>query len=244
MSTVLELNPRLLPEAKREDVPVEAAWQRADFATFEACHFSPPIAEEQIGGLIRQVFLQKGKKRARQVLFSAVDEDANIANLCMMIGNALNRHDSGTTCVVEAVPRSSAKRVHTIQDPIARQPKFGTLRDAAQQLSDRLWFMTTEMLREDGARHWSASWIRGRLAELRLDFDYTVLQGPAAGSHDDACLLASLCDGIVLVLRANSTRRMVAAKIKEKLHSADVRILGAVMTERTFPIPETIYRKL
>jgi Mrp family chromosome partitioning ATPase len=49
---------------------------------------------------------------------------------------------------------------------------------------------------------------------------------------------------MVLVLEANSTRRAGAQKVKEKLHSANARLLGAVLSERTFPIPETIYKKL
>ncbi|MBV8050487.1 MAG: hypothetical protein JOZ80_04825 [Acidobacteriaceae bacterium] len=71
-----------------------------------------------------------------------------------------------------------------------------------------------------------------------------MLEGPAIGSHDEAMQLARLCDGIVLVVRANKTRRIVAQEIREKLRSANARLLGVVMTERTLPIPEAIYRKL
>jgi Mrp family chromosome partitioning ATPase len=46
------------------------------------------------------------------------------------------------------------------------------------------------------------------------------------------------------VVQANSTHREVARKAKESLDSAKVRILGAVLNERTFPVPESLYRKL
>ena len=90
----------------------------------------------------------------------------------------------------------------------------------------------------------SATWLRDRLSELRQQFDYTVLYGPPAGAGSEAALLASLCDGMVLVLEADSTRRVAAQKVKEKLHSANARLLGAILSERTFPIPETIYKNL
>jgi protein-tyrosine kinase len=241
MSTTLEVIPHVVEWGA---VPGGEKSERIRFATDQDRYACPSIAEQQIAGLVRQIFLRGRKRNARQVLFSAVDEGADIATLCMMVGNALNQQNSGTTCVIEAVPGWKAKEARAIDAPIFRQPKFGILRDAARQLRERLWFMPSEVLREDGVPHWSASWIRGRLAELRLDFDYTILQGPAVGSHDEACLLSSLCDGIVLVLRANSTRRLVAQKVTEKLQAANIRILGAVMTERTFPIPEAIYRKL
>jgi Mrp family chromosome partitioning ATPase len=49
---------------------------------------------------------------------------------------------------------------------------------------------------------------------------------------------------MVLVVQANSTRRVTAQKVKEKLQAANARLLGTVLSERTFPIPETIYKKL
>jgi hypothetical protein len=46
------------------------------------------------------------------------------------------------------------------------------------------------------------------------------------------------------VLGAHSTRRATARKIKETLEAAQARILGTVLSERTFPVPERIYRRL
>ncbi|MBV8050100.1 MAG: hypothetical protein JOZ80_02855, partial [Acidobacteriaceae bacterium] len=213
MSTVLELLPQMIGEEER-DASSEAACRKTRVAIEGGCCAYPGVVEGQISGLVRQLFLQRQRKKPRQVLFSSVGEEGEIGSLCMMVGRALNLQDSGTTCVVEALPCDTATEVRAIDDPVSRQAKFGLLRDAAQQVSDRLWFMRRELLREDGALHWSASWIRGRLAELRLDFDYTVLEGPAIGSHDEAMQLARLCDGIVLVVRANKTRRIVAQEIR------------------------------
>jgi len=89
----------------------------------------------------------------------------------------------------------------------------------------------------------SAVWLRARLAELRLEFDYTVLEGPVA-AHSEAAALGGLSDGLVLVLQANSTRRVTAQKAKERLSSANARLLGTVLTGRTFPIPEALYQRL
>jgi Mrp family chromosome partitioning ATPase len=47
-----------------------------------------------------------------------------------------------------------------------------------------------------------------------------------------------------LVLEANSTRREAALQVAENLRAANIRILGAVLNKRTFPIPETLYNRL
>ena len=83
-----------------------------------------------------------------------------------------------------------------------------------------------------------------RLVELRNEFEYSVIHGPAAGISSEAALLGELADGIILVLGANSTRRATARKIKDTLEATRSRILGTVLSERTFPIPERIYRRL
>jgi hypothetical protein len=243
MSTLIELMPRVVEEeaarAATIEVPAEAApatrasrWNLASFA------------EEQICGLVRQLFLPGPNKNVRQILFSPVDDETEVAELCMAVGEALAWKDSGTTCVLEALSPRSTADVCAIDGACHLQKRFGVLRDASQQLSSRLWFTPREVLLEGRGARFSAEWLRGRLAELRLEFDYTILQGPAAGLHDEATLIGSLCDGVVLVLRANRTRRLAAQSVKEKLRLAKVRVLGAVLSERTFPIPEAIYRRL
>ena len=57
-------------------------------------------------------------------------------------------------------------------------------------------------------------------------------------------MLARNAEGVVLVLRANSSRREAARKAVRDLEAANVRVLGAVLNHRTFPVPESIYRKL
>jgi Mrp family chromosome partitioning ATPase len=57
-------------------------------------------------------------------------------------------------------------------------------------------------------------------------------------------VLGHLVDGVALVLKANSSRRDSARDIIQLLQSSNVRVLGAVLNQRTFPIPERIYNRL
>jgi Mrp family chromosome partitioning ATPase len=49
---------------------------------------------------------------------------------------------------------------------------------------------------------------------------------------------------VVVVVGAHSTRRETARKAKESLDAAHVHLLGTVLNNRTFPIPEALYRRL
>jgi hypothetical protein len=205
------------------------------------------FAEEQIRGLVRQVFLTGWPRPCRQVVFSPVDRGSDIAPICMQVGQTLADEGSGVACVVEACPTGREKEATLLRDRLAEvsgEKRFGTLRDLSQQLSPSLWFMPRNVFLGGNENGFSTAWLRARLAELRLEFDYTVLHGPAAGAGSEAALLGATCDGLVLVLQANTTRRATAQRVKETLHSANARLLGTVLSERTFPIPRAIYRRL
>jgi len=82
------------------------------------------------------------------------------------------------------------------------------------------------------------------LAELRNDFEYAVIHGPEAGASSESALLGQLAEGIILVIEAHNTRKATARKIKETLEDSQSRILGTVLSQRTFPVPEKLYRRL
>jgi Mrp family chromosome partitioning ATPase len=82
------------------------------------------------------------------------------------------------------------------------------------------------------------------MMELSKEFDYVLIDAPPVSSYADAVLLGQMADGVILVVEANSTRRGTARMVKETFEGAKVRLLGAILNNRTFPIPEALYRKL
>ena len=203
------------------------------------------FAEEQIRGLVRQVFLPGWPRPCRQVVFSPVDQGLDIASICMQVGQTVAEEGSGVACVVDASSGGKREGTFTDRSPAGDgEKRFGSLRDLSQQLSANLWFMPRSVFLGGSQNVLSTAWLRARLAELRLEFDYTVLQGPASGAGTEAALLGATCDGLVLVLQANATRRATAQRVKETLHSANARLLGTVLSDRSFPIPRAIYRRL
>jgi len=227
--------------------PGTAEIEREEFCSPRPVVWDPgSFAEEQVRGLVRQVFFPGWPKPARQVVFSAVDPDTDVSDICLRVGLTLSEQGSGSTCLVEA-ERSG----HGLDEAIEKIglnliPVHGTadLLDPSRKRSEQLCLVPRNVFLGENGSGSSGAWLRDRLAELRRSFDYTIIHGPAAGIHTEAALLGSLCDGVVLVVEANSTRRQTAQKVKEKLHSANARLLGAVLSQRTFPIPQAIYRRL
>ena len=86
--------------------------------------------------------------------------------------------------------------------------------------------------------------LQARINELRNEFAYILVDSPPVSEHTDAILLGRLADGAVMVLESNATRREVARIAKEDLEAAQVRVLGAVLNKRTFPIPQFLYDRV
>jgi Mrp family chromosome partitioning ATPase len=103
-----------------------------------------------------------------------------------------------------------------------------------------LWLVPDKVTQE---KHDSVS-LHVFLGELRHEFEYSIVQGQPAGESSVTTEMAQIADGVVLVVSAERTRRAAACKIKEMLEAAQVRLLGAVLSDREFPIPERIYRRL
>jgi Mrp family chromosome partitioning ATPase len=79
---------------------------------------------------------------------------------------------------------------------------------------------------------------------LRQYFEYVLIDAPALNLGNDGIMLSQAAEGVVLVLKANASRREAARVAVQELQDAGGRVLGAVLNQRTFPIPQAIYSKL
>ncbi len=217
-------------EAPIQQVEVFCAtndWSREDFA------------REQIRGLVQRVFFASGGRPVTQVVFSAAEPQTDVAGICEQVGWALALETSAHIAVVGREKRAGG----TARDGPWNAGR-AAIKSWSTQTAANLWrvpgFAGRECNEESGTGRFWSSW----LAELRSEFEYAVVQGPAAGISSEAALMGQLTDGIILVVGAHSTRRATARKIKETLEGAQSRILGTVLSERRFPVPERIYRRL
>jgi hypothetical protein len=197
------------------------------------------FASEQIRGLVRRVFFLHGNGNTpvKQVVFSPAEAYIDIAHICLQVAMALAAE---TRCQVALVDHDEA--VTEIHSHV-RFASISSIHSRSTQITGNLWQVPLNGLGDGQKSGTGIHWL-SCLAELRTEFEYAVIRGPAAGTSSDAALLGQLTDGIILVLGAHRTRRATALKVKEALVATRSHILGTVLSERTFPIPEGIYRRL
>src|ERR1051326_2896911 len=238
MSTLTDFSANVRQEVvtAREAEPTESRAARAGRTRSEQ-----DFAEEQLRNLVRQLFSPGWPTPMCQVAFCPVESEANVVAICTRLARTLAAQTTGTVCVVNtAVGPGIGSADRCIGG--SENHRLGTLRDRSPQLTDRIWIMPREIFL-NWKENISLVALRARLAEIRLEFDYTIMCGPPASSGE-AELLASMCECVVLVLKANSTRRIAAQKVIQRLRAANVSLLGTVLSNRQFPVPDAIYRRL
>jgi capsular exopolysaccharide synthesis family protein len=204
---------------------------------------------EEITKVVQRVFLLPGNDAPRTVVFSGTEPGNGCSWVSARVAEVLAGQVSGSVCLVDANLRNpglheqfGAENVSGLTDALRlREP----IRSFAQPLScPRLWLVSSGSPAEDGQSLLSSDRMRLRMTELRTEFDYVLIDTAAISSSHDATVLGSATDGLVLVLKANSSRRESARGAMHDLRAAKVRVLGAVLNQRTFPIPQSIYDKL
>jgi hypothetical protein len=210
----------------------------------EPAGWSPEsFARQQIRGLVRQVFFSNAARPVRQVVCSALEPESDMRSLCRSMGEALALQTPATVAVVGGYPRLLQEADAQRENPADRSFKDAStpLRQVSARVRGNLWLVPDG---ENGGGSVTAGSLHSYLGEVRRQFEYSIVQAPPAGESDGATAMAQFADGIILVLSAHHSRRAAARKIKAALEAAHVRILGAVLSDRMFPIPEAIYRRL
>jgi len=67
------------------------------------------------------------------------------------------------------------------------------------------------------------------LVLLRQHFDFVLIDSPPAIAISDAAALSVLCDGVLLVLRGQTTTSEAARRVTERLEAVGAKFLGAVL---------------
>jgi capsular exopolysaccharide synthesis family protein len=210
------------------------------------------LTREETLKLVQNVFLLRGDESPRVVIFAGIDPGNGCSSICAHVADVLAGQKLGSVCIVDANLRSPAlpelygvSNHYGLTDALSRK---GPIRDFTKVVrSDNLWLLSCGSLAPDTADSptmLNSETMKTRITELRKEFDYVLIDSAPLNTYADGVVLGQLADGLVLVLEANSTRREAAVKVAENLRAAQVRILGAVLNKRTFPIPESVYDRL
>ncbi len=203
--------------------------------------------DAEITKLVQRLFPQAGRPNEPKVVsFCGIEHDERSSWICARAAEALAERVDTSVCIVDAnlwsprlhVPGPSQHQMGLAEAVTMKSP----IQNFATPLGENLWLIPSGFVKP--GCYTSLERYRERFAELRRVFDYVLISTPVLSRETEATFIGQLADGVVLIVEAHHDRRATLRRAKEQLESAQVRILGAVLDQRTFPIPERLYQRL
>lgn len=209
-------------------------------------HIDAAVHDAEIK-LVQRVFLLPGEAAPAAVVFCGAEPFSGTTGICARAGENLALLTGLPVCLVDGNLRSPSLHRYFGLETLAglsTSVDRGPVRNLIQPIKESLALLRAGP-DADGARSaWLPERMRLRLAELRREFSYVLIDAPAVNERVDAMFFGQMADGALLVVNSQKTHRDTARKAKENLAAAQVRLLGAVMNNRTFPIPNFLYKRL
>jgi capsular exopolysaccharide synthesis family protein len=93
-----------------------------------------------------------------------------------------------------------------------------------------------DLLASEAMRHF--------LSTMRKQFDFVLIDTPPVISVADAGIVGNMVDGVLLVVQAGRTQRGIVKRAEESLYQSHCKVIGTVLSNIEYHLPEYIYRYL
>jgi Mrp family chromosome partitioning ATPase len=193
------------------------------------------VQNDQIHALVQQLFFSEKSNAVCHVGFAPVEGSTATATLCLEVATTLaesHRYDVG---LIDANTEAVSLQRQLQLDPPSPD-------NATWLAAPHLRIVPRQNWLQDDEANRATERDLARLRELTSEFDFSILW--CAPVSWLTASVARTCDGLVLVLAANKTRRIVAAQARDQMRQAQVTLLGTVLAERRFPVPQSLYKNL
>lgn len=113
-----------------------------------------------------------------------------------------------------------------------------------KKIKDNFYLHTTGSLRYQSFGLFNSAKFSNYLEIVSQNFDHVILDCPPASAHAETRIIAGKADGVIFVLNSGKTSQNAALRAKKNLEEIGVKMLGVVLNNRQYHIPDWLYSKL
>jgi len=201
---------------------------------------------EELNRLVQGLFLN-GPTSARQVVFTGAGPRVGCTWICTHAAEVLCSQTTRDVCLVDANRGSPGIGEYF---NIRNGPGFfdalathDSMQRFTWKVANNLWVMPAGGNLE-GETVVSTDGFDLQLLELGRQFDFVLFDAAPVATNSSSLVIATLADGTVLVLKAGHTPRRAVGHALKELATAHAKVLGTVLNQRDYPVPEAIYQRL
>ena len=119
------------------------------------------------------------------------------------------------------------------------------LSDAMFNLAiENLTFISSGTVPENPAELLDSPRMKELLTAVRTKFDHVIIDTPPIVAVTDSGIVGAQADGVLMVIQAGRTQRGIIRRATELLNQSHSKLIGHVLTNIEYHLPEYIYRYL
>lgn len=220
------------------------AIEQEPIATKQLTASLAPVIRNELVKLVQRVFLSTLAMKI--VMFTGVEAAEGAKWLTACTGEILADARCGSVCLLDADIAAPSLHQHFAignQKGLCDALWNGRpIQQVTQQVGENLWVVPSGS--QQGAAQITPSTFQAATVDLLGICDYVLISAPECDHYAAIGSIGAAVQGAILVLDATRTRRVAAQSAKAALDTANIRVLGSVFNNRSFPIPEFLYSRL
>ncbi len=198
--------------------------------------------------LADQFILLLKDKNINTVLFSSALAKEGVTKTISNLGTYLSKTAGFKVLIIDAnLKNPSLQKIFEVSDSQGLVEVLEgkvLFEKAVKNLGNNLFVLTTGKETLNPAILFNSHMIKNLLKQVKEKFDIVLIDSAPLNEARDSIILAANCDGVVLVVNEGKTRRQIIKIALFALTQNKANVLGAVLNNRTYPIPANIYKRM
>jgi len=198
--------------------------------------------------LAEQLLLLLKDKNINTVMFSSTLSKEGVTKTILSLGTYLSKVVGYKVLIIDANFKNSALgetlKISDNQGLTEISEGKITFEKAVKDLSNNLFVLSSGKEKLNPAIIFNSHIINDLLKYVKTKFDIILIDSAPLNETKDSVILAANCDGVVLVINEGGTRKQIVKVALAALLKNKVNVLGAILNNRTYPIPLNIYKRV
>jgi protein-tyrosine kinase len=206
----------------------------------------------ELDNLRERLELELPRSGRRLFAISASTTGEGATTIGLHLARIIARSGEGKVLLIDADTGSATRTLTRSIGPAHAKPGLKDLLAGRAELSKvvlstdepNLHFLPSGGSAAAGRESIAPERMRQFLDDMGRLYRMVIIDCPPILTNPESPMIGALTEGVVLVVKANRTRREVTQRAVMLLQSARCRVLGVVLNQRSYPIPGFLYRRL
>lgn len=200
-------------------------------------------AYKQLSG---NIYMKMMNDQLKSVLITDADGSKDMPGIIANLGMYLSSYDEHKVLIVDLNLRVPAlvEAFHVASDDNLIDVIEGkiSIEEAIKEVGSNLHYLYASKPAMNPLSFFDSSNLKEMINEIKDNYDLTIVYCADLKNYKDALVLSSYTDGTIIVMNEGETHKGVTKYLLEPLKLNKINMIGTILNNRTYDIPNIIYK--